>query len=75
MAGVSDEEQSLIRGQSIGFIFQNYGLIPRMNILKQVMLPLAYQGCSFSERKQRATEALQKVGLSDHLHKNPDALS
>jgi ABC-type nitrate/sulfonate/bicarbonate transport system ATPase subunit len=46
-----------------------------MSIIKQVMLPLAYQGVSLSERKLLATEALKKVGLNDHLHKTPDSLS
>ena len=43
MSGMSDRKESVIRGEKIGFIFQNYGLIPRMKIIDQVMLPLGYQ--------------------------------
>lgn len=43
MAVLSDKEQSLIRSQKIGFVFQNYSLIPRLDVLSQVMLPLSYQ--------------------------------
>ncbi len=75
MEGISDREQSHIRGEKIGFIFQNYWLIPRMNILSQVMLPLAYQWVALPERKKRAQDALIQVWLWDHLHKKPDSLS
>jgi putative ABC transport system ATP-binding protein len=46
-----------------------------MNVLNQVMLPLSYQGMSLGERKRKATEALEKVGLGDKLHSKPNELS
>jgi putative ABC transport system ATP-binding protein len=58
---VSDAKQSRIRRESIGFIFQNYSLIPRLSVLEQVKLPLIYQGFSQKEAKQMSLEALSKV--------------
>lgn len=75
MSKVKDVVQADIRGKKIGFVFQNYSLIPRLSVLKQVMLPLSYQGVSHAENKIRATEALERVGLGEHLHKQPEQLS
>lgn len=72
---LSGDQQSEFRGKKVGFIFQGYNLIPRLSALEQVMLPLAYQGVSKSERKARALAALERVGLSDKSGNKPNELS
>ncbi len=72
---LGEAKRTSIRSEKIWFIFQNYSLIPRKTALKQVMLPLMYQGISSSKRKKIATEALEKVGLSDKMHNKPNELS
>ena len=63
------------RNHSIGFVFQNYNLIPHQSVLSNVELALTLSGVSKSERKQRAKEALEKVGLGDQLSKKPNQMS
>ena len=63
------------RNHSIGFIFQSYNLIPHQTVLSNVELALTISGVSKSERKRRAKEALEKVGLGDQLHKKPNQMS
>jgi len=63
------------RNHSVGFVFQSYNLIPHQSVLANVELALTLSGVSRSERRQRATEALNKVGLHDQLHKKPNQLS
>ncbi|MBP3635212.1 MAG: ATP-binding cassette domain-containing protein [Bacilli bacterium] len=63
------------RNNSIGFIFQSYNLISHMTILSNVELCMTLSGVSQRERRKRATEALEKVGLKDHIHKKPNQLS
>lgn len=75
MSRVKDSVQSDIRGKKIGFVFQNYSLIPRLSVIDQVMLPLSYHGVEKSERKERAIKALERVGLGEHLYKQPEQLS
>lgn len=75
MSQVKDIKQSEIRWKKIGFVFQNYSLIPRLTVLEQVMLPLSYHGVEISERRERAIEALDRVGLVDHINKKPEQLS
>lgn len=75
VAEIKDSVQSDIRGKKIGFVFQNYSLIPRLSVISQVMLPLGYQGVSTAERRERAIEALKKVWLGDHIYKKSDQLS
>lgn len=70
-----EKKRSEIRREKIGFIFQNYSLIPRMNVLAQVMLPLIYQGVSNKQASQRALEALEKVGLSWKEKNMPNEIS
>lgn len=72
---LSGDEQSRFRGQKVGFIFQQYNLIPRISALDQVMLPLSYQGISLAERKERAQKALARVGLADKFASKPNELS
>jgi putative ABC transport system permease protein len=63
------------RNHTIGFVFQSYNLIPHQSILANVELALTISGISKSERKRRAKEALEKMGLGSHIHKRPNQLS
>lgn len=71
----NDNELARVRNQSIGFVFQQFHLLPRLSALKNVELPMIYAGVSKSERQTRAVEALGKVGLSDRMGHLPNALS
>jgi putative ABC transport system ATP-binding protein len=64
-----------IRGRKIGFVFQQFNLLARTSALENVMLPLTYAGFSGKERNQRATKALERVGLGDRTHHAPNELS
>ena len=63
------------RNHSVGFIFQSYNLIPHQSVLSNVELALTLSGVSKSERRKRAKEALEKVGLGDQIHKRPNQMS
>jgi len=64
-----------IRNKEIGFVFQSFQLLPRLTALQNVELPLIYSGASASQRKKRATEILERVGLSDKMRNLPNQLS
>lgn len=64
-----------IRNQFIGFVFQRFHLLPRLNALENVQLPLIYRGLVGKERRNRAKKALEMVGLSDRIHHTPSQLS
>lgn len=68
-------ELAKVRNKEIGFIFQNFQLLPRMNALENVELPLIYSGISSGERKKRAIKMLERVGLSDKMKNLPNQLS
>ena len=70
-----DGDWDTYRNHSIGFVFQSYNLIPHQTVLSNVELALTLSGVSKAERRQRATEALRKVGLGDQLHKRPNQMS
>ncbi len=70
-----DRDWDTYRNHSIGFVFQSYNLIPHQTVLANVELALTLSGVSKVERRQRATEALTKVGLGDQLHKKPSQMS
>ena len=72
---MSDNEQARIRNQRVGFVFQNFNLLPRTSALKQVALPLMYAGMNRRERNERAHEVLELVGLGDRTDHRPDELS
>ena len=70
-----DRDWDSYRNHKVGFVFQNYNLIPHQTVLANVELALTLSGVSKSERVRRATEALNKVGLGDQLHKKPNQMS
>ena len=70
-----DAETARIRNQSIGFVFQTFHLLPRKSALDNVMLPLIYGGVGRRERRERAAEALERVGLADRMDFKPTQLS
>ena len=70
-----DRDWDTYRNHSVGFVFQNYNLIPHQTVLSNVELALTLSGVSKSERKKRAKEALEKVGLGDQLNKKPNQMS
>ncbi len=70
-----DRDWDAYRNHSIGFVFQNYNLIPHQTVLSNVELALTLSGVSKSERRKKATEALRKVGLGDQLTKKPNQMS
>ncbi len=72
---LSDEELAKIRNHKIGFVFQQFHLLPQMTALENVMLPMIYRGLPPSERKDRAEEALIKIGLKERLKNKPNQLS
>lgn len=72
---MTDDEQARIRNQRIGFVFQQFNLLPRTTAVKQVSLPLMYGGYGRSDRTTRAKEALDSVGLGDRIDHKPDELS
>lgn len=71
----SDRDWDSYRNHSVGFVFQSYNLIPHQTVLSNVELALTLSGVSKSERRQRAVEALEKVGLGDQLKKRPSQMS
>ena len=64
-----------LRNKDIGFVFQNFNLLPRLNALENVILPLLYSGKNLQERNKLALEALEGVGLSDRINHRPNQLS
>ncbi len=64
-----------IRNEHIGFVFQNFNLLPYLSALENVELPMVFRGVGTSERRKRATEVLTRVGLGDRLHHKPTELS
>ena len=72
---MQDDQQAEIRNKMLGFIFQQYNRIPKLNVLENVELPLLYAGVSAEERRRRAVHALERVGLSDKQKNLPSQLS
>jgi len=72
---LSRDELARVRGRSLGFVFQGFNLLPRTSALENVELPMLYQGVPAAERKQRAAEALRRVGLGGRLDHTPAQLS
>ena len=72
---LNDDELAELRNREIGFVFQFFNLVARMSCLKNVEFPMAFAGVSQEERKRRATELLERVGLGDRLNHRPTELS
>ena len=72
---LNDDQLADIRNQHIGFVFQSFHLLPKMDAVENVALPLLYAGVPLQERHQRAEEALKAVGLEERLHFYPNQLS
>jgi putative ABC transport system ATP-binding protein len=75
VSSMKDNELAEVRNKQIGFIFQTFNLIPRLNTLENVALPLIYAGWSKDKREQRAKEVLEQVGLADRVKHKPNELS
>ena len=73
--GMDDEQLASIRNRKIGFIFQNFYLMPRLTALDNVAQPLIYRGLSPAQRRERAADALGRVGLADRVGHRPNELS
>lgn len=71
----SDDELAEVRNKMLGFIFQQYNLIPKLTVIENVQLPLLYGGCSEKEQRERAMESLKRVGLADKAKNLPAQLS
>jgi len=72
---MDDNDLAKVRNKEIGFVFQTFNLLPRSDALHNVELPLIYGGIGATERKRRAMETLQHVGLGDRVHHKPNELS
>lgn len=75
VSNLNDDDLSDMRNREIGFVFQNFNLLPKLNAVQNVELPLAYAGVEASERRERAVRALQRVKLADRMYHKPSELS
>lgn len=75
VSNLNDDELSDMRNREIGFVFQNFNLLPKLNAVQNVELPLAYAGVEASVRRERAVRALQRVKLADRMYHKPSELS
>lgn len=74
-ATLDDIELAHVRNREVGFVFQSFHLLPRMSVLDNVMQPLVYRGLPRAERRRRAVESLERVGLGNRLDHRPNQLS
>lgn len=74
-ATLNDVELARVRNREVGFVFQSFHLLPRMSVLDNVMQPLVYRGMPRAERRSRAAESLERVGLANRMDHRPNQLS
>lgn len=72
---LDEDEQAFQRNKEIGFVFQSFNLLPKLNALENVILPAIYAGTGAKERTEKAVELLTELGLEDHLNKRPNQMS
>ena len=75
ISSLNSNKLAELRNKDIGFVFQNFNLLPRLNALENVVLPLLYSGKNLKERNKLALDALEGVGLNDRIHHRPNQLS
>lgn len=75
ITNLPDRERARIRNRHFGFVFQSFNLFPELSAMENVMLPMSYAGLSFSQRKARASELLDWIGLAERLHHLPTMMS
>ncbi len=75
VAGMSERELAAVRNRRIGFVFQQFNLLPRLSAARNVELPMAYAGVDRRQRRERARAALEAVGIGDRAHHRPSELS
>jgi len=75
VANMTDDQLAELRNRKIGFVFQNFNLLPRTTALENVELPMMYAGVPVKERRERAIAALVRVGLQDRMNNRPNELS
>jgi putative ABC transport system ATP-binding protein len=75
VVGLNEEKLAHIRNETIGFVFQNFNLLPRASAMQNVALPLLYSGIRSKERRHRAKQLLSRVGLTNRLRHHPNQLS
>lgn len=75
VVGMSDDERAHLRNQYIGFVFQQFNLLPRFTAAQNIALPLTYRGLSSSELKHKVSDVLNRVGMSAYAHHRPTQLS
>ncbi len=75
VAGLSDDQLAEIRNRKIGFVFQQFHLLPQISALENVMLPMVYAGVPYNERRDRAMDALNQIGLGNRVNNRPNQLS
>lgn len=72
---LGEDEQAFQRNKEIGFVFQSFNLLPKLNALENVILPAIYAGVKAKERTEKAVELLTELGLEDHVNKKPNQMS
>jgi putative ABC transport system ATP-binding protein len=72
---LDDDELADLRNRELGFVFQQFHLLPQLSALENVMLPMIYAGVPLEQRRQRGREALERVGLGKRMHNKPNELS
>lgn len=75
ISGLDDVELAKIRNKKIGFVFQSFNLLPRITAVQNIELPMIYAGAGKKERREKALEALDRVGLTERMHHKPNELS